>query len=350
MKKLHFENDYMAGAHPLVLEELCRTNMDETVGYGADPYSQEARSLILGLCGLEANEAEVHFFIGGTQTNATVIDGLLGKCEAVVSAESGHINVHEAGAIEMNGHKVIELPQYGGKIGAGDLADYLDDFYGDDTWPHMSIPGMVYITHPTEIGTLYTLSELKALHQICQKYSLPLYLDGARLGYGLGTRENDVSMKDIAKYCDAFYIGGNKCGALFGEALVIKKGLVRNMFTLMKAHGAVLAKGRLLGVQFQALMRDNLYQRIGALAVKRAQELRKVLTKAGFIEAVKSPTNQLFFEMPNEIIETLMHEVGFQYWGPKGEETSIVRFVTSWFTTKADIVQFKKILASIQKT
>ncbi len=344
--KIHFETDYMAGAHPDVMEALAKTNLEKTAGYGDDPYCQEARKLILELCCLGKDEAEVHFFIGGTQTNATVIDGILSNCEGVIAAESAHINVHESGAIEMGGHKVLELPQTAGKISATDLKEYLQLFYADDTWPHMSVPGMVYITHPTEFGALYSLGELESISKVCREYSLPLYLDGARLGYGLMGVGTDVTIQDIARLCDAFYIGGTKCGALFGEALVIRKGLVKRMFPLMKAHGAVLAKGRLLGIQFLALLRGNLYDRICGRAVALAQELRGIMEEKGFKAVTNSPTNQQFFEMPNDVLDRISPEVGFEYWGPRGEVTSTVRFVTSWATTEADVRRLKEILES----
>lgn len=343
-QKLHFETDYRAGCHPQVMEALVKTNMEETVGYGDDHYTAEARQIILDACGLTAEEAEVQFFVGGTQTNATLIDGLLGNCEGVIAADSAHINVHESGAIELSGHKVLALPQKAGKIEAKDLEEYLTQFYADDTWPHMVIPGMVYITHPTEYGALYTVDELKAIRAICQRYHIPLYLDGARLGYALGTSATAPTLKDIAALCDVFYIGGTKCGAMFGEAAVVRRGLIRHLFSLMKQHGAVLAKGRLLGLQFRTLFTDNLYERICGQAVALAQELRRIMTDAGFPAVIDSPTNQQFFEMPNEAIDAIAPHIGFEYWGPRGATHSTVRFVTSWATPPQSITALATLI------
>ncbi|MBO5693633.1 MAG: low specificity L-threonine aldolase [Tidjanibacter sp.] len=340
---LHFESDYMAGAHPEVLQRLIDTNLQQTVGYGADPYTARAKALIREACG--APEAQVHFLVGGTQTNATVIDGLLARHEGVLAAESGHISVHESGAIEATGHKVLTLPQYEGKVRAEDVAHYIDEFYRDDTYEHMVAPGMLYISFPTEYGTLYSLEELKALSEVCHTREIPLYIDGARLGYALGAEECDVTLGDLARLADVFYIGGTKVGALFGEAVVVTNPkLLPHFFPLIKQHGALLAKGRLLGVQFEALFSNGLYEQIGRKATSLALRLREGFERLGYSAVVNSPTNQQFFRLPNRVIDALMPHAGFEYWGPRGATESTVRFVTSWNTTDQDITDLLSLL------
>lgn len=334
----------MAGAHPAVLEAITANNTVQTPGYGEDDFCRRARALILEACGLQNAGPAVYFLPGGTQTNATVLDALLRRAEAVICVESGHINVHEAGAIELSGHKVIALPSHEGKMDARELDNYLTQFYADDTWTHMSIPGAVYITFPTEYGTLYTKAELEAISEVCHRFKLPLYLDGARLGYGLAASD-DVTLKDIARICDVFYIGGTKMGLLFGEAVVVKDAaMMPNFFTLMKARGAVTAKGRLLGMQFETLFSDGLYLQIGRHGVWLAHMLRDGLTKAGYKTFVDSPTNQQFFILPNTLIDRLLTRCSFEYWGPRGEVETKVRFVTSWETTQADVEAFLSML------
>lgn len=328
---IHFDSDYMAGAHPEVLEAIVRSNDVQTAGYGADEYCRRAKARIRQACA--APEAEVFFFMGGTQANAVMLEGLLRPTEGVIAAATAHINVHEAGAIEQTGHKVIALPSHDGKLSASDVGDYLRDFYADDTWPHMVAPGAVYISFPTELGTIYTLDELTALSSLCRAYDIPLYIDGARLGYGLAASP-DVTLADIARLADAFYIGGTKMGALFGEAAVCPQPQrLRHFFTLMKSRGSVLAKGRLLGVQFEQLFTDDLYLRIGAHGVAMAHELRNIFTDRGFSTYIDSPTNQQFFVLPNDVIDTLSHRISFELWGTRGDEHTPVRFVTSWETT-----------------
>ena len=245
---IYFDSDYMAGAHPKVMERLCETNFEQTTGYGSDPYTAKATELIKKACCTP--EAKVHFLVGGTQTNATVIDGVLARHQGVLAAESGHINVHESGAIEATGHKVLVLPSYQGKVSAADVSRFIKDFYSDDTYQHMVAPGMLYISFPTEYGTIYSLAELEDLSRVCHEAGIPLYIDGARLGYGLAAEGNDVTLKDIARLADVFYIGGTKTGTLFGEAVVVTNpGLLKNFMPLVKQHGALLAKGRLLGLQ-----------------------------------------------------------------------------------------------------
>lgn len=340
---IYFDSDYMAGAHPEVMARLVETNLEHTVGYGCDHYCTQAKELIRKACGCPT--AEVHLLVGGTQTNATVIDGLLARHEGVLAAESGHINVHESGAIEATGHKVLTLPQYEGKVRAEDVAHYIDEFYRDDTYEHMVAPGMLYISFPTEYGTLYSLEELKALSEVCHTREIPLYIDGARLGYALGAEECDVTLGDLARLADVFYIGGTKVGALFGEAVVVTNPkLLPHFFPLIKQHGALLAKGRLLGVQFEALFSDGLYEQIGRKATSLALRLREGFERLGYSAVVNSPTNQQFFRLPNRVIDALMPHAGFEYWGPRGATESTVRFVTSWSTTDQDITDLLSLL------
>ena len=333
---LHFDCDYMEGAHPEVMRRLLETNLEQTPGYGCDPHTERARELIRQACG--APQAEVHFLVGGTQTNATVIDGLLRRHEGVLAAESGHINVHEAGAIEAAGHKVLTLPSHEGKVRAEEVDRWIEEFYRDETWPHMVAPGMLYLSHPTEFGTLYTLSEMEAIHAVCQRYSIPLYLDGARLSYALASEENTLTLRDIARLCEVFYIGGTKTGLLFGEAVVITRPeLLPHFFTLVKQHGALLAQGRLLGVQFETLFTEELYLRIARQAISTARRLKEALLAKGYRLHIDSPTNQQFFVLPNREIDRLSQYATFELWGPRGKEESVVRFVTSWATTDEQI-------------
>lgn len=326
----------MTGAHPRVLRALADTNMEHTAGYGADSWTTMARMKILDACGIP--DGDVFFTTGGTQTNLVVIDRLLGRGQAVLGAESAHINVHEAGAIEGCGHKVTALPTVDGKISGKAMADYMERFYADDTWPHMSLPGMVYISHPTELGSLYSLAELRELSEACRRYQLPLYIDGARLAYGLASPAADVTMHDIAALSDIFYIGGTKCGALFGEAVVTRRPeLLRGFMTHAKCHGALLAKGRLLGVQFATLFTDNLYMEIGRHAIVQARRLREGLCARGWKELFPSPTNQLFFRVPNEVLERLRPDFVPGLWGPPGPTESAIRLVTDWSTDPADV-------------
>lgn len=348
---IHFDCDYMAGAHPEVLDAIVRNNTTQTAGYGSDDFCERARQLIRQAC--DAPEADVHFLVGGTQTNATVLDGLLRRTEGVIAAESAHINVHESGAIELSGHKVIALPSHEGKLSADEVRAYLHDFYADDTWPHMVAPGAVYISFPTEYGTIYTYDELSVLSAVCREYHIPLYIDGARLGFGLAASQmlaeqagcKAVTLSDVAHLADVFYIGGTKMGALFGEAVVCTNPtLLPRFFTLQKAHGAVLAKGRLLGMQFGAFFADGLYLRIGRHGVELAQRLRRAFLSHGHTSFIDSPTNQQFFVLPNTLIDRLLPHATFEYWGPRGEVESKVRFVTSWETTEADIAALESLL------
>ena len=333
---IHFNSDYTAGAHQEVMDALVRTNMEHTVGYGNDSYSAEARDMIREAVG--APDAEVMFLVGGTQTNATAIDGILRRHEGVLAAASGHIAVHESGAIEASGHKVLTLPEREGKVCSEDVEKFIKEFYADETYQHMVTPGMLYISQPTEFGTIYSLEELKALSEVCHRHNIPLYIDGARMAYGLMAEGADFTLRDIARLADVFYIGGTKCGTLFGEALVVtNRELLKNLFPLVKQHGALLAKGRLLGVQFGALFRDGLYERIGEEAVRLALKIREAFRKAGYKVVIESPTNQQFFQLPNDVIDRLRESIAFDYWGPRGERESVVRFVTSWSTTEQDV-------------
>lgn len=326
----------MRGAHPLVLQRLIDTNLEQTASYGDDNYTRQARQRILDFCGL--TDGEVHFLVGGTQTNATVIDGLLARHEGVLATRSAHIHVHESGAIEASGHRVITLDEYEGKLSADIVRQFIDDFYRDETYEHMVAPGMVYISHPTELGTLYTLDELKALSKVCRDAEIPLYMDGARLGYGLAADDTDVTAADIARLCDVFYIGGTKAGALFGEAVVIpQKDKLPHFRPLIKQHGALLAKGRLTALQFDALFTDSLYLKISRHAIRMAMKLKEGLLKKGYPLLIDSPTNQQFFILPNADIDRLATSVSFELWGPRQEALTPVRFVTDWSTDEADV-------------
>ena len=334
---LNFECDYMKGACREVLDRLVRTNMDETPGYGADSYCQSATERIREACGCPG--ARVYFLTGGTQVNATVIYAVLRHCQGVISPVTGHINHHESGAVEATGHKVIALPGHdGGKLNAPEVRDYLKAYRADENYAHIVEPGMVYITHPTELGALYTLDELKELSSVCREYRIPLYLDGARLAYALASGKTDITLKDIASLCDIFYIGGTKCGALFGEALVIPDpGLTGELFSIIKQRGAMLAKGRLLGLQFDTLFTDGLYERNGRNAIRTAEMLAEGLKAKGYSFLIPPQTNQLFVIMDNAGIGRLRKEVSFSLWEHIDADRSAIRLVTDWATSKADI-------------
>ncbi len=343
---LHFDTDYMEGAHPELMRRLTETNLQHTVGYGFDPYSEKARQLIREAC--QAPQALVQFLVGGTQTNAVVIDALLRRHEGVLAAETAHINVHESGAIEFCGHKVLTLPSLQGKVCAADVERYITDFYRDETYEHMVAPGMLYITQPTEYGTLYSLAELEELSLICRNHDIPLYLDGARLGYALASEAADFTLHDISRLCDAFYIGGTKVGALFGEAVVAPDpNRLPHFFTQVKQHGALMAKGRLQGIQFATLFTDNLYYSIARHANKLAMQLRQAFVECGCKIAVDSPTNQQFVTLPNPLMDRLLQSATFELWGPRGERETTVRFVTSWATDEADVEAFITLLKSV---
>lgn len=340
---MKFNCDYMEGVHPRILERLVETNLEQTAGYGNDPYCVSAKKKILEAC--QCPDGEVHFLVGGTQTNATVIAALLHMYDGVLAAATGHVNVHEAGAIEYTGHKVLTLPQKDGKISAESVENYLKWFYADENHEHMVQPGMVYLTHPTEYGTLYTAEELKAIHGICQRYAIPLYVDGARLGYALAARETDVTLPVLAQNCDIFYIGGTKVGAFCGEAVVIpKKGLIPKFFTTIKQHGALLAKGRLIGIQFDTLFTDGLYQEISAHAIRMAEKLKKALMEKGYTMYLDSPTNQQFVLLDNKKKKELLEQVDFDFFENYDSEHTVMRFVTSWATREEDVDRLIEIL------
>ncbi|MBD5241391.1 MAG: aminotransferase class I/II-fold pyridoxal phosphate-dependent enzyme [Barnesiella sp.] len=333
---VYFDSDYMVGAHPLVLKELIDTNNLHTVGYGKDEFTKNAANLILESCGI--NNGEVHFLVGGTQTNAVVIDRLLDHNDGVIAPETAHINVHEAGAIESNGHKIITLKSFDGKLKSEDISDYIKNFYSDDTNEFMVRPGMVYISFPTELGTIYTKEEIETIYAVCRRYDIPLFIDGARLAYGLASPKCDISLVELAHNCDVFYIGGTKCGALFGEAIVTKRPELFPQFrSLIKLHGATLAKGRLLGIQFSRLFTDDLYHKIGEHGIKMAMKLKDGFVSKGYPLLIDSPTNQQFFVLPNKKIESLKKIASFEIWGAMGEIETPVRFVTDWSTTDDDI-------------
>ena len=332
----HFDSDYMEGAHPLILEALVRTNMEKTAGYGTDPYCASAREKILAACGVE--DGEVHLLIGGTQTNATVIKALLRPYEGVIAATTGHIALHEAGAIEASGHKVLTIPTVDGKISAEAVDEYIKAFRADEAWDHMVWPGMVYVSQPTEYGTLYSKAELEALSEVCHKWEIPLFVDGARLGYALASAESDVTLRDLARLCDVFYIGGTKCGAMFGEAVVIpRKGLIPHFFTTIKQQGALLAKGRMLGIQFDTLFTDDLYINIARQAVSEASRLREAFRAKGYEIYAESPTNQVFVALSAEQEAHLRTLTTFSEWERTADGRLVVRLATSWATKSEDI-------------
>ena len=348
VSRLYFASDYMEGAHPAIMQKLVETNLEKTVGYGLDPYTESAKEKIRTAC--NAPDAEVFLLVGGTQTNATVIDALLKSYQGVVAAETGHIATHESGAIEFGGHKVLTLPQKDGKIIAAQIEKMVKDFYDDANYEHMVMPGMVYISQPTEYGTLYSKKELTEISRVCRANHLPLYVDGARLAYALASQENDVTLADLAQLCDVFYIGGTKCGALFGEAVVIpQKGLIPHFFTIIKQHGALLAKGRIAGIQFDELFTDGLYERIGKPAIDAAEQIKEALKKLGYKLALDTQTNQIFCIVSNEVMGKIAQDVEFGFWEKYDEKHSVIRFATSWATTMEDTQKLIQLLDDIRK-
>ena len=340
---LSFASDYIAGAHPKVLERLVETNMESLSGYGTDEYCTSAINKIKVAC--KCPDAQVSFLVGGTQTNQTIISTLLADYEGVISAQTGHINCHEAGAIEYTGHKVLPLPSHDGKIDASELIKYTDTFFADENNEHMVFPGMVYISHPTEYGTLYTKEELAAIYEACQRYNLPLFIDGARLGYGICSLESDLTLPDIASLCDVFYIGGTKVGALCGEAVVFThNNMPKHFTTMVKQHGALLAKGRLLGIQFDTLFTDDLYFEISRHAIDMAEKLKDLLHSKKCRFFLESPTNQQFIILENSQIEELAKHVVFSFWEAYDDSHSVIRLATSWSTLDKDIEELAKYL------
>ncbi|MBE6759020.1 MAG: aminotransferase class V-fold PLP-dependent enzyme, partial [Ruminococcaceae bacterium] len=308
-----------------------QTNLEQTASYGTDEYSASAKEKIRAAC--ECPDARVYFTVGGTQANYAVLDSLLKNYEGVLAADTGHISVHEAGAIEFSGHKVLTMPGKDAKLDPADVEKYMEAFYADPTWEHMVTPGAVYISHPSEYGTLYSLAELKGLRAVCDKYGMKLYLDGARLGYALAAENTDVTLAHIARLCDAFYIGGTKVGALFGEAVVFTHGDGQRFFTEMKQHGAMLAKGRMLGIQFDVLFTDDLYTRIAAHADRLAMRIKAAMLEKGYRLYIDSYTNQQFFVIANEKLAELEGLAVVDNWGAFDENSSVVRITTSWATT-----------------
>lgn len=340
---LSFESDYTTGATPKILKRLQEANLEATSGYGNDRYTRSAKEKIKKACG--GKGIEVDLLVGGTQTNAVVISTLLKDYEGVIAVDSGHINVHEAGAIEYTGHKVLTIEGKEGKLVASDLKKYLEKFYADSSYTHMVIPGMVYISYPTEYGTIYTKRELSDIYKICKTYKIPLFIDGARLGYGLMSKKSDMSIKDISKLSDVFYIGGTKVGALFGEAVVFtKSNRPKNFVTSIKKRGALLAKGKILGIQFDTLFTNNLYFEISRHAIEMAEELKNVFKKKGYRFYIDSPTNQQFIIIDKKKVATLRKKVAFTWWGEYDNKRDILRFVTSWSTTSEHIDELTKIL------
>ena len=338
---LYFESDYMEGAHEKVLEALASTNREHLSGYGNDRYTENAKEKIRKAVGNP--DVSVEFLVGGTQTNRVVISSILEPYEGVISADSGHVNIHEAGAIEASGHKVLSLGHTDGKLSAEVLEGYLKEFWSDANREHMVFPGMVYISHPTEYGTLYSKKELENLSRVCRRYEIPLYLDGARLAYALASLENDVSFENIADLVDVFYIGATKCGALCGEAVVFKKA-PKNFITRIKQQGALLAKGRLLGIQFDTLFTDGLYFEIGKNAIDTAMSLKEILKAKGYRLFVDSPTNQQFVIVENSRAEELSQNVKYCFIEKYDDTHSVIRFVTSWATAPEDVEQLNSIL------
>ena len=330
-----FENDYVEGAHPAVLQRLIDTNRERLPGYGADAYCARAAEKIREACACD--KADVSFLTGGTQANAVVLSALLHSYEGVVAAETGHINGHEAGAIEYTGHKVLALPQRAGKLSPDELERFVAGFYADENHAHMVHPGAVYLSYPTEYGTLYTRRELEAIAATCRRYGLRLFLDGARLGYGLASVEADVTLPDLARLADAFTIGGTKMGALCGEAVVFPSGAPSHFLTTVKQHGALLAKGRLLGVQFDALFTDGLYLEIGRHALEMAARMKAIFTQKGYPLHLASPTNQQFVVLTDAQAERLREHVAFSFWERLDGGRMVARFATSWSTTPEDL-------------
>lgn len=345
-KKLFFASDYMEGAHKNIIDKLVETNLNSTIGYGYDEYSNSARNRIRKACGKD--DATVELLVGGTQTNAVVIGSMLRPYQGVISAVTGHIATHEAGAIEHGGHKVLALDSKEGKISASQIDKYVSDYLKDGNCEHFVVPGMVYISQPTEYGTIYSYEEMKEISDICHKYDMILYVDGARLAYALSSKVNDISLEDLAELSDVFYIGGTKCGALFGEAVVIPdSSLVPHFFNTIKQNGACLAKGRILGIQFDELFKDDIYLRIGDSAVAYAKMIQNSLKENGYEIYFDSPTNQVFFVIENDKLEEFGKEVEYAYGEIYDDNHTVIRVATSWATRKEDVEELIKIIEKL---
>ena len=336
---VYFTSDYCEGCHERILHRMMETNLEQTSGYGTDYHCQNAATYIRRECGRE--DAAVHFLVGGTQTNLTVLAAALRPHQAAVCAESGHIHVHETGAVEATGHKCLTLPSPDGKITAAQVAQLVHLHRIDESMEHTAQPKLVYISNPTEYGTIYSRQELEEMSRVCRELGLYLFVDGARLGYGLRCRENDVSMADLARLCDAFYIGGTKVGALFGEALVLTHPALKEDFRyLIKQRGGMLAKGRLLGIQFETLFEDGLYYELADHALAMAEILREAVKGAGLPLQVDSPTNQLFPIVPDAVLEKLREKYAVTYMNRVDDSHSCIRLCTSWATRESDVRAF----------
>ena len=345
---IYFNSDYLEGAHSAIMARLAETNMMQTIGYSEDEICASAREKIKAAC--QAPDADVHFLVGGTQTNTTVIASILRPWQGVLSAVSGHINCHETGAIEATGHKVITLPTDDGKITAQQIADYVEWHKNDESTEHIVQPGMVYISQPTETGMLYSKAELTAVYDICRAYGLPLFIDGARLGYGLVCDSNDVTLPELARLCDVFYIGGTKVGALFGEAVVIMNPALKKDFRfMMKQRGGMLAKGRLLGIQFDTLFTDDLYFKIARNAIDKAFQIRDIFVSNGYPLLFDSPTNQQYPIIPDDELAILGKEFGYEYWTRVDATHSGVRFCGSWATTQENVDALRAAVNALKK-
>ena len=342
---IRFNSDYTEGCHPAILDRLAATNMEQTPGYGVDEHCKHASELIKEVC--EAPDADVHFLVGGTQTNVTVITAALKHYQGVITATSGHINVHETGALEAAGHKCLAIETADGKLTASQIAEYVDGHYADDSFEHIVQPKMVYISNPTELGTIYKKEELEAIYEVCKARNVYLFMDGARLGYGLASRENDLTFADIAALTDVFYIGGTKVGALFGEAVVITNDELKPDFRYnIKQRGGMLAKGRLLGIQFETLFEENRYMEISAHAARLAEKLKDELTEVGVMFMIDSPSNQQFPILPNRVLDALREKYSFEFNAKVDNAHSAVRFCTCWATKEENI---DMLLSDIKK-
>lgn len=342
-QRIFLASDYMETGHPLILERFKALYDQKFEGYGFDPITESAREKIRKAC--DAPGADVYFISGGTQTNKTIISSFLKSYEGVLAARTGHVNTHEGGAIERTGHKVLILPEKEGKISANAIEDFVENLQKDGNREHFVQPGMVYLSQPTECGTLYSKKELASISDVTHRYGMKLFVDGARLAYSLACPENDLTLKDLAKFADVFYIGGTKCGAMLGEAVVIpKKNKIPHFFTILKQHGSVLAKGWICGVQFDVLFEDDLYFHIGKKAVQEAQRIREICIAKGLEEYAKSPTNQIFIQFPDRLLEPLGEKVYYAYHEKTKAEHTAIRFCTSWATPEKDIDHFEQVI------
>ena len=338
-----FENDYNHNAHAKIIARLAMSSNDFFPGYGVDDICEQAKNKIRAE--INKADAEIYFAVGGTQTNQLVISTVLNPCEGIIAATTGHVNGHEGGAIEYSGHKVLTIPEHDGKITAGDLKKYIQSCLDDESYDHIVHPGMTYISYPTEYGTLYTKQELTDIYAVCKEYNIPLFIDGARLGYGLTSKACDLTMAELADLCDVFYIGGTKLGALCGEAIVFSNMKApKFFFTQMKQHGAVLAKGWLLGLQFDEFFYDDLYYKIGEHANDMADQVRQILAEAGCKFFIETYTNQIFVVMANDMLEKLRKDMLLTAWEPYDDTHIVVRFVTSFSTTQEDVNKLREIL------